>query len=823
MPGERYKHIFLNGPSQTKPFTSPQQGGGKPSVPERDRLQHAAYIKQKLEAAWKSAEDQQAVVHASRTGAYLEFSSEPGFDLLLKSLESLRSGIRLCNVRTEIIDLKTVTRATVYIPNEKRGFFLKKVTAYANEIDSRSNKPKNAKLVNSIADIRSAVLQSFWQDEPGLLPGDSACWIEAWLNSNDLGVIEKFKQLCQSLKIGIGEGQLDFPERTVFLIKVTRNDLQHLLEFSDNIAEFRNGKEVATFFLENSNAEQTQWCRDLLSRAEFHDEKSIRVLILDHGINNGHQLLQPVLSDADRHSVNPTWGNSDECGHGTLMAGTVAYGDLLSVLQQTGSIKVNHRLESSKILPPPPQQNPKSLWGYFTAQGVSRAELQAPTCKRVVCMAVTAQDSRDRGRPSSWSGQIDEMASGSQDDHKRFIIVSAGNVDEPEEWKRYPESNLTNEVHDPAQAWNALTVGAFTEKVQIRDRSLAGYVPKAKAGNLSPFSTTSLGWNAHRWPIKPEVLFEGGNVAAGPNNSILNCDDLQLLSTYKDPQDAQFAPFNATSAASALAANMSAKILAEYPDAWPETVRALMVHTAEWTEAQKQSFLNANSKTSIARLLKICGYGVPNLGRALYCAKNSLTLISQAEIQPFDNNDGRYVSKEMHLYKLPWPKEVLEQLGELSASMRITLSYFVEPSPGEIGWKDRYRYASHGLRFQLNSPGESENEFVRRVNQFGLEDDERPDTESPTDHWTIGKARDVGSIHSDIWQGTAVELAASNLIAVHPTIGWWRERPWLRKWNRNTRYSLIVSISMPVQDIDIYTPVSIKVGIPNPIPIAIQT
>jgi len=36
--------------------------------------------------------------------------------------------------------------------------------------------------------------------------------------------------------------------------------------------------------------------------------------------------------------------------------------------------------------------------------------------------------------------------------------------------------------------------------------------------------------------------------------------------------------------------------------------------------------------------------------------------------------------------------------------MRITLSYFVEPSPGEVGWKDRYRYASHGLRFELNGP-----------------------------------------------------------------------------------------------------------------------
>jgi len=614
-----------------------------------------------------------------------------------------------------------------------------------------------------------------------------------------------------------------FPERTVCLVKARREDLTRLLELSDDIAEFRSAKEVATFFIEQENRDQAQWVNDLLNRMEIRDRDQICVLVLDHGVNNGHRLLEPVLADEDRHTVEPAWGVNDDQGHGTLMAGTAAYGDILALLQSNGALVVSHGLESAKILPPPPATNPKRLWGHYTAQGISRAEVQAPARKRITCMAVTSVDDRDRGRPSSWSGRVDELASGYDDDTRRLIIVSAGNITDPDEWRGYPESNLTNEVHDPAQAWNALTVGAFTAKTQIRDQTLAGFTAKADAGNLSPFSTTSLNWPARRWPIKPEVLFEGGNVAIGPNNGILDPDDLKLLSTYRDPQVAQFAPFCATSAAAAQAAWMAAKILAQYPNAWPETIRGLIVHTADWTPAQKRDFLRDQSKAAYARLLRICGYGVADFTRALYCAANSLTLVSQAQLQPFDKHatQYRYISRDMHLYRLPWPVEVLQGLGAIPVKMRVTLSYFVEPSPGEVGWQDRYRYASHALRFELNGPGESEQDFLQRVNRLAREEDEHPGTEGPGDRWTIGEARNVGSIHSDIWQGSAIELAASNLVAVHPTIGWWRERHHLNRWNKQTRYALLLSIHLPEQNVDIYTPVSAQIGVPIPIQITV--
>lgn len=822
MAGEQYRHIFLAGYARRHGYTSPRQGGGAPRIPaNRDRARHSANLEQELARAWAAVDTQQrAAVHMERHGAYLEFEGEPGFDLAVQSLENLRTGIRLMNVRREGEGDQARIVATVYIPHDQRGYFLRKIQQYATLEVRNSATPRNANLINSVSHIRQAVLESFWRpDERAQIPRDEQAWIEVWLSSDQDETISAFEGVLQTLEIASAGGVLKFPERSVKLVLANRRQLQALIEASDSIAECRAARELATFFVAMPNRAQVERAQALLGRTRFNGD-GVAVCILDTGVNNGHALIAPVLAADDMHAVDPLWGFDDHDGHGTLMAGTAAYGDLLALLNARDPVVIEHKLESAKILPPPPAQNPRELWGYMTNQGISRAEIQAPDRKRVICMAVTATETRDRGRPSSWSAAVDEVTSGYADDTRRLVVLSAGNVQDPANWRRYPADNLTNEVHDPAQAWNALTVGAFTEKTLITDQTMRGYAAIAPARGLSPYSTTSVTWPARKWPIKPEVVFEGGNVARGPNDSVINHEDLQLLSTHHEPNVAQFAAFNATSAASALAAWMAARIHARYPEAWPETVRGLIVHTAEWSDEMRRQFLPAApTRNDYARLLRICGYGVPSLERALFCASNSLTIISQAELQPYDRHErdrSRFVTRDMHLYGLPWPSDILAALGETEVSMRVTLSYFVEPGPGEVGWDNRYRYASHALRFAVNGPGESEQEFLRRVNAQARDEGEHPGTEPP-DNWVIGEARNVGSIHSDIWRGRAADLAASNRVGVYPAIGWWRERHHLNRWNRRTRYSLIVSIQTPEQAQDIYVPVAQQVGIAVPV------
>ncbi|MFA7174526.1 MAG: S8 family serine peptidase [Kiritimatiellia bacterium] len=617
----------------------------------------------------------------------------------IKSLENIRSGIRLLNVRKAIIEQNEKTQATVYVPHASRNFFLKRINDYAGH-DSKSGKPKHQQLINCIGDIRQSVLKSFWPlNERALIPGDEALWVEVWLRCEekqdppDSNLTASFKVLAGEQEIEVAEGELHFPERAVTLIKANRRQLEFLITASDDIAEFRLAKEVASFYIELTNRDQVAQVHGLLDRTTFDENSAVCVCILDHGVNNGH-----------------------------------------------------------------------------------------------------------------------------------LLVISAGNVRDQNDWKNYPAANITNEIHDPGQSWNALTVGAYTEKVQIVDPFLRSYVPIAGHGELSPHSTTSVTWPVNKWPVKPEIVFEGGNVAKGPNDSIFLSEDLALVSTCHKPHKAQFAPFNATSAASAQAAWMAAQIQSMYPEAWPETIRALMVHTAEWTDALKRQFLPSAAsctKSDYARLLRICGYGVPGLERALHCARNSLTLIKQSTLQPYWKNDkGTIATKDMHVHDLPWPVEALSDLGETKVKMRVTLSYFIEPGPGEIGWNNRYRYPSHLLRFEVNGAGEDKPDFVARVNEKARDEDGHPGTSGPSDKWFLGpNARNVGSIHSDIWEGTAADLAASNLIAVFPAGGWWKDRQHLCKENSKCRYSLVVSIETPTEDVDIYTPVAVKVGIPVEIPV----
>lgn len=830
---DRLPHLKLTGPDNEFKYTTTQTGRGNSSYPAQDRKTHGEYIQAQLSKAWDISDNEHAAVHTERHGVYLEFQSSPGFDLAVQSLETIRSGIRLCNVRTEIssvpkedgdADEQKQTFATVYVPNEKRALFCKKVEDYLNaDKDSeKSHKPKNADLIDGIDELRNALLvESFWTDSKNFIPDGNPEWCEVWLRDDegDAAVIDRFNAVLLSQQVNGKAQYIRFPERVVTLVQASRDDLEKISQHSDDIAEFRKAKDTARELLEQSPAEQTEWVQHLLGRISVEGSSNIAVCILDTGVNNGHPLLEQVMTDEDCQSVNPEWGNHDHEGHGTLMGGLSAYGDLQEKLSSSDPVNIRHVLESVKILPPESQNDPE-LWGDITGQAISLAEIQAPGRKRISCMAVTADDSRDRGQPTSWSGAVDQITSGAGGSEKRLLIISSGNITDFNQVANYPDFQLDDSVHDPGQSWNALTVGAFTRLTTITDPELKGYSPLADEHQLSPFSTTSLNWDDNKWPIKPEVVFEGGNVAVDPSGFPTECDDLSLVSTHYKPQERMLDSFRMTSAATAQASEFAAQILIRYPDYWPETVRALMVHSARWPDSLKDQFAANESKTEMKKVLRCCGYGIPDLGRALYCVSNSLTLIAEAEIQPFEKDGTKCRTRDMHLYRLPWPKDALMELGETDVEMRLTLSYFVEPGPGEIGWKNRYRYASHALRFDLNSPTETEDEFVQRINKEARDiEGEKPDSSSPSDHWTLGsQSRDNGSVHSDIWTGTASELAASNLVAVFPKIGWWRERRHLKQYNNRTRYSLVISITAPEQEVDIYTPVANQIATPVIIP-----
>ncbi|TIT86694.1 MAG: S8 family peptidase, partial [Mesorhizobium sp.] len=169
------------------------------------------------------------------------------------------------------------------------------------------------------------------------------------------------------------------------------------------------------------------------------------------------------------HTVKPAWGSDDTpawSGHGTRMAGVGLYGDLVPLLVGGDPVPLPFRLESVRILPPEDEANDPELYGAITAEAIARAEVQAPERRRAIAMAVTSA-SPARGRPTSWSAAIDQLCF--EEEQRRLIVLSAGNIGDDLMPAEHLTRNDLEAVDDPSQAWNALTVGAFTEKVDIID------------------------------------------------------------------------------------------------------------------------------------------------------------------------------------------------------------------------------------------------------------------------------------------------------------------------------------------------------------------
>lgn len=825
-PRNKRRHLLPQGTSTTSPFTAhAAKGGNKPAVPDLPRQQHGRSLQEQLarlaDVALATQAHQADLGLTSGTGVQIHFASQPTVELAVQSLSAElghpRNHIEVLSVRRD----GDQTIANVFVPAGKLAHFDRYVADYLEEKRTTTGVTRDHKpLINSIAVIAPVEIRTLWTDEPSLLPEnrDEVFWWEVWLPVRDdrEAVIADFRMLMQRAGCEIPDKQIAFPERTVVLMRGSQNQVQTSLLALNCVAEFRRAKETADFFDTMGVEDQRDWQQDLIQRTQIlAGEDAPRLCLLDSGVNRGHALLAPLIGEGDMHSVEQDGRTDDEANHGTGMAGLAAYGDLTDAVASDAPIALYHRLESVRLLRGAgANAGEPQLHAQLFAEAVSRPEISHPDRTRIYCSAVTAADYRDRGRPSSWSAQVDALAADA--DHEgefpRLFILSAGNTTDTAAWNTYPDSLSTSLIHDPGQAWNALTVGACTAKTTAH----GGYEAVAAEGGLSPYSTTSAAWQS-AWALKPDVVLEGGNVARDAVGAI-GMDSLELLSTHHQPQDRTFTTFNATSAAAALCGKLAAEIAAEYPQMRPETIRALIVHSADWTDEMRRTFLPAQrGKGAYANLIRHCGWGEPSLDRALWSASNSLTLVVEDALRPYKKERGAgSASREMNLHGLPWPREELEALQGLPVQMRVTLSYFVEPNPSARGSVSKYHYPSHRLRFDVQRPLDATTaDFVARVNAAAERDDD--DALNAADpNWYLGeRQRHRGSLHQDVWEGTAADLASRGFIAVYPAAGWWRTRAGLERFDSVARYSLVVSIKTEQNQVDLYNAIANQIRIVN--------
>lgn len=822
MPPSRDKaHLQLQHGIVREPFRSVIPGGSSSPPVRPDAAAHARHLKAAVTGALAQAQTRLAgrdeALAAGEPRVYLSFELAGSAAQAVGSLESRGRNAELAVVRED----GQQTVATVAVPANQAERYVRdlttKIDAYGSS-DAQRNKALVARLENAFADTLRAV----FTDDPETFPGDhEAVWWEVWSTP---ATLEALETVAARLELRLGEGRLHFPDRVVLPIYGSPIELDRLFVNSSAVEELRLAHDTPETFIDLDNPEQVEWSDELLARTVYEEaESEVAVLILDGGTTQSHRLIEPFLRPNDWQTYKRSWGPDENStvgnvrGHGTGMAGLALYGDLAAALRSTDPVVIRHLLETVKILPPNGHTS-RALYGAVTREAVEALEITNPLRKRVICMAVTSSYQTRFGRPSSWSAAVDQLAHGEDDeDHRRLLVLSAGNVRvpiDPALHTDYVELNrgVEGQVESPAQAWNALTVGATTEKDAVPPH-LVGLRPYAPRGDLSPRSRTSYAWDP-QWPVKPEVVLEGGNLLSDGVTTWREAA-MNLLTTAHDPATRHFTDFSDTSAATALAARMAASLYAQHPTRWPETIRGLIVHSAQWTPAM-QARLGHRSMREKVDVLRHYGYGMPDLERARRSAPNDVTLITEARLKPFRLVGNEMQLGDMAIHTLPWQGAALAALENMELEMRVTLSYFIEPNPSERGRDLRYRYASHGLRFDLKGRAETLPHFRQRMNALARQ--EAPyekGAPGASAAWAIGpKIRQMaGSVYSDWWRGPAVELAECDGLAVYPTSGWWKAKARRPYSDREARYSLIVTLRTvdPDATVDIYTPIATAV------------
>ncbi|MEY9364230.1 hypothetical protein ABH994_006951 [Bradyrhizobium yuanmingense] len=680
--------------------------------------------------------------------------------------------------------------------------------------DGSEGRPYNADLVQSIGAIVEAGLRSLWRSPPAKFPEvpGIAAW-EIWLDNS---LADAFVARAAGFGVAIGADRLEFPEDVVVIAHATRDSLAQAIRRLPGVRALAAPTITAEYFDAMQIEEQAEWIEALQALITFerHDDPTY-ITLLDRGVGRAHPLIAPALDAADRHAAHPAWGVEDFVGHGTQLAGLSLYGDLTAALQAMMPIRIQLRLESAKIIPDA-GHNPHHLLGAMTRAGINAAETAGDRRRTFAMASTTEDDTPHDGAPTSWSSEVDQLIVGTSGLKKipRLFLVSAGNTNQNlfgNQDYLSTSHHPQNEIESPAQAWNAICVGAYTDKVVLPAGERG--VPLAPAGDLAPSSRTA-SWLSH-WPIKPDVVFEGGNwIVNGPPPPMAH-SALSLLTTdHRFPLRA-FTTCGETSAATALAGRAIAELWSEYPHLWPETIRALFVSSARWTQQMRSHLPENPTKGDYGALFQRYGFGIPDMERARRSASNALTLIVQDTITPYRKSDrasAEHVHNEMKLFELPWPLEELRKLTNVPVTLRIALSTYIQPNPSEPSRGSKFRYASHNLRFKLNRPNENQRQFLARISKIA----EQPDGPfvDEDDGWTFGRnRRDVGSIQIDELTCAASDLARRNLIAIHPVAGWWKTKTAQAPEKRSARFALIVEIDAGTAESDLYA--EVKTAIDN--------
>lgn len=819
---KKYRHVHIRGLGQvSEEFKAQGRGSTKRPAAVENRAEHAEQLREGLDVVAGEfdafvAEQKSEGVPQTKRGIPVTVEGRPNVALDVGTSRSTTRGLNLLNVKRVAAGLPNNEgnrdQATFFVNSTVLRSLTKNLDRYAEWVDEEADdderRPRNFWLFESGALIRPAQIRDFWTDDVDQFPRRRSQfrW-EIWTRT---GYEKPFASVLERLQLETIGRATEFVETIVQTIVATPEQVQQLIRASAAVVELRSASSFAPNYLDVPSQQSLKTVSSLAVRLNPAGKGAPRIAVLDTGVQHSHPLLSGSLPASRCKTVEAIWKASDHHGHGTQMAGLALLGDLDPLSKTTGPISLTTALES--VVVTGPETGP--LVPARDALQEAVEILEAAKHPRIFCLAQTAQGEAETGRPTSTSAVVDQV-SFNDGWATRLICAAIGNVphsdEEPYQIADYKDRNARFGIQSPAQALNALSVGAAS----LKDKKVVGGELVAPVGDLAPTSRTAQSWLSPH-PHKPDIVMEGGNFLVDDDEIFSHPSKRHLVLTTAATSPKVPLTFSGeTSTATALASGLAARLLAAYPNFRMETIRGLMVHAARWTDVMEEHAVLARlSGTSVAdswlSIISRFGWGVPDEKLLFGSAANALTLIIEDDLQPYELVDGAIRLKEMKYFKLPWPKSALEALEQTQVKLRCTLSYFVEPDPHAASRDRLERYASHRLKFDVKRFGESDKSAQQRFN--ALIADDTPFSSLADEGWILGPTKQRGTLHNDVWTGPAYQLADRDGISVAPIRGWWGDMPNLEYHKNRVRFSLIASIETPENSGDLVNEALSKVN-----------
>jgi hypothetical protein len=528
------------------------------------------------------------------------------------------------------------------------------------------------------------------------------------------------------------------------------------------------------------------------------------VCVIDSGIQEEHAWLHAAIDAPSSRCFLPG-RSADEVadefppvGHGTRVAGAVLYPrdvPRAGQVEPVAWIKNARVLNEQNRLPLtlPPEKYLTEVVDHFGKE---------PRGARIFNHSITSFAPCPTRRMTAWATKIDQLS------YARDVLfiqcagnlfIGKGNPPNPgllshlENGKNHPTHLLedSSRVANPAQSLHALTVGSVAHQV-FDDADWKSFADAVH--HPSAFTRSGYGMWA---TVKPEVVELGGDFVQSKSVPIAvrNHQDVgvELLNSTMSHQPAIGRDGAGTSFSAPKVTHIAAHLERLYPLASPQLYRALIVQSAQWPQW-------AAASTNFDQVLRLIGYGLPSLERAIANSPTRITLVT-ADAQEIGG-------KQMHIYSVAIPDEIRNAASEAKIKIEVTLAYSAQPRRTRAR---RTGYLETWLDWRSSGRGESLDDFIQRMKGDGQSSGALP--------WTIHQrkdlgqvaqtARDLGSVQKDWATVPAYDLPQNLAIAVRGHLGW-NHRPEVGI----ARYCLVVSFEAVDIELPIYAQIAAAITVP---------